>query len=75
MAALGHQDGALTALTQALAKTAGRDHDLLKVVRYDRALVFSSAGQKAKAKADLERIYAIDPAFEDVADRLVNLLR
>src|SRR4029079_726264 len=64
MTALGHKDGALTAFTQALAKTAGRDPDLLKVVRYDRALAYDAAGQKAKSKADLERIYAIDPSLE-----------
>ncbi|HEV8401983.1 MAG TPA: tetratricopeptide repeat protein [Candidatus Limnocylindrales bacterium] len=73
MAALGHNDGALTAFTQALAKTAGRDADLLKVVRYDRALAFEAAGQKAKSKADLERIYAVDPTFEDVHARLAAL--
>ena len=61
MSALGHKDGALSAFTQALARTAGRDPDLLKVVRYDRALTYEAAGQKAKARSDLERIYAVDP--------------
>jgi tetratricopeptide (TPR) repeat protein len=70
MFALGHEAGAFEAFKEALAKIAGRDPELLKAVRYDRALAFERAGQKAKAKADLERIYAVDPSYEDVRDRL-----
>lgn len=73
MAALGHTDGALEAFREALSKTADRDPDLLKVVRYDRALTFTSAGQAAKAKADFERIYAVDPTWEDVKERLSSM--
>lgn len=68
--AQGHSDAAFEMFKQALAKTAGRDAELLKVVRYDRALAYDSVGQKAKAKADLERIYAVDPDFQDVRERL-----
>jgi Tfp pilus assembly protein PilF len=71
--AQGHLDAAFESFKQALAKTAGRDAELLKVVRYDRALAYETAGQKAKAKADLERIYAIDPGYEDIRDRLASL--
>jgi tetratricopeptide (TPR) repeat protein len=67
---LGHMDGAIKAFGEALSKTANRDADLLKVVRYDRSLAFEKAGQKAKARADLERIYATDPGYLDVRDRL-----
>lgn len=68
----GHRDGAFEALKRALAKTAGRDPELLKRVRYDRALAYEAAGQHAKAKADLERIYAVDPGYEDVRGRLAG---
>ena len=71
---LGHMDGALEAFREALAKTANRDPDLLKVVRYDRSLAYEKAGQKAKAKADLEKIFAIDPGYLDVRERLAAQL-
>ena len=68
--ALGHQTAALDAFKDALAKTAKRDPGLLANVRYDRAQAFEQAGQKARAKADYERLYASDPAYRDVRDRL-----
>jgi tetratricopeptide (TPR) repeat protein len=70
---LGHMDGALTTFSEALAKTANRDPELLKVVRYDRAFAYEQAGQPKKARADLERLYAADPAFLDVRERLASL--
>jgi tetratricopeptide (TPR) repeat protein len=73
MFAMSHPDGAFVAFKEALAKTAGRSPDLLKVIRYDRALAYQAAGQRAKAKADLERIFAIDPGYQDVRERLAAL--
>lgn len=73
MFAMDHRDGAFDSFKEALAKTAGRDPELLKVVRYDRALAYEAAGQKAKAKADLQRIYAVDPGYQDVRERLTAL--
>lgn len=70
MFAMSHRDGAFDAFKEALAKTAGRDPDLLKVIRYDRALAYQAAGQKSKAKADFERIFAVDPGYQDVRERL-----
>jgi tetratricopeptide (TPR) repeat protein len=67
---LGHQDGAFEAFKLALAKTASRDAELLKIVRYDRAIAYEAAGQAAKARADIEKLYANDPSFLDVAQRL-----
>ncbi len=68
--ALGNRAGAIDAFRDALSHTSGRDAGLLKVVRYDRALAYERLGQNARAKADLERIYAADPGFEDVKARL-----
>lgn len=70
--AQGHHDGACEAFKLALAKTAGRDPELLKVIRYDRALAYEAAGQKAKAKADLEKLYGQDPGYLDVRERLTG---
>jgi tetratricopeptide (TPR) repeat protein len=68
--ALGRLTDALEAFRDALRKTAGRDHALLKVIRYDRALTYEAAGKRRRAKQDLERLYAVDPRYEDVNDRL-----
>jgi tetratricopeptide (TPR) repeat protein len=73
LAALGHHTAAFDAYRDALAKTAKRDPHLLATVRYDRALAYEAAGQRAKARADLERLYAADPSFRDVRERLASL--
>lgn len=70
--ALGHHTAAFDAFRDALAKTARRDAELLNTVRYDRALSFASVGQKAKARADFERLYAADPSYRDVRERLAT---
>jgi len=72
MFAMNHQDGAFESFKEALAKTTGRDPELLKVVRYDRALAYAAAGHTAKANSDLERIYAVDPGYQDVRERLTE---
>lgn len=69
--ALGHETGALEAFRDALAKPS-RDAELLKVIRYDRALACEAAGQKGRAKQDFERIYAQDPTYLDVRERLAT---
>ncbi len=71
--ALGHHTAALDAFNEALSKTANRDPMLLNVVRFDRALALKNAGQKARAKADLERVYAADPGFPGVREHLAAL--
>jgi tetratricopeptide (TPR) repeat protein len=70
---LGLPTAGLDAFRDALAKTANRDRELLNAVRYDRALSFASAGQKAKARADFERLYAVDPSYRDVREQLATL--
>jgi len=69
-AAHGWPLDALETFTAALAKTANRDPGLLNAVRCDRALLLGQLGQSKRARADLERIYALDPTYEDVKDRL-----
>jgi len=69
--ALGHLTGALDAFKDALAKPS-RDAELLKVIRYDRALAYDAAGQKGRATQDFERIFAHDPGYLDVRERLTG---
>lgn len=68
---LGHQTAALDAFKEALAKPS-RDASLLNVIRYDRALAYEAIGQKGRAKQDLERIFARDPGYLDVRERLAS---
>jgi len=37
-----------------------------------RALAYEAAGQHGRAKQDLERVYAQDPSYEDVRERLAS---
>lgn len=68
--ATDHPTAALETLTTALAKTSNREGRLLNAVRYDRAIVLEQLGQPKRARDDLERVYAVDPEFEDVKERL-----
>ncbi len=66
---LGMHDGALEAAREAL-RSRSRSPELLRLARYQRALAYEAAGRKVMARKDLERIYAEDSSFLDVAERL-----
>ena len=70
---LDHRIAGFETYRLALARTAGRSPELLKAIRYDRALAYEQTGQSAKAKADLERLFALDPDYLDVKVRLAGL--
>jgi len=61
---------ALETFSACLKKTAGRDPELLKEIRYDRGLCYESVGQPARARKDWEKLYAEEPSYRDVAERL-----
>jgi len=67
---LGLLDAARDALTLSLRKKKDRSKDLLRAIRYERALVYEALGQRSRAGKDLEKIYADEPDYEDVAQRL-----
>ena len=66
----GLPNAALEVLTASLRRTAGRSPELLRELRYQRALCYEALGRRAQARRDLELIYAEDPQHEDVAQRL-----
>ena len=70
MRELGLPDAATTLLSETLRRTADRPVELLHALRYERALAFEAAGKPKQARADLERLYAEAPDYEDVAKRL-----
>jgi len=68
--ALGLYQAARETLNLALRRKQDRPEDLLRALRYERALVYEALGQAARARRDLESIYAEDPDYQDVAARL-----
>jgi tetratricopeptide (TPR) repeat protein len=67
---LGLLDAARETLTGALRRRKGRSEELLRALRYERALVYEDLGQRRRARSELEKLYAEDPDYEDVAARL-----
>jgi len=67
---LGLPEAARETLTVALRRKKGRPDDLLRALRYERALVYENLGQKSRARAEFEKLYAETPDYEDVAERL-----
>ena len=67
---MGLLDGARDVLTSTLRKSKDRSTELLQALRYERALVYTALGQAKDARADLEKLYATEPTYEDVASRL-----
>jgi tetratricopeptide (TPR) repeat protein len=65
----GMLDGALEVLKEAL-KSKKRHPEILKSVRYERALTYEAMGKTSQARRDFERLYAEDPAYQDVAERV-----
>ncbi|RMD81702.1 MAG: tetratricopeptide repeat protein, partial [Lentisphaerae bacterium] len=68
--AKGMNEAARQTITEALRKKKGRSQELLHALLYERAEAYLNLGEDAKARRDFERIYAKDPDYEDVADRL-----
>jgi len=68
--ALGLLTAARETLTCALRRRKGRDDELLRALRYERALVYEESGQRKRARNEFEKIYAEDPEYEDVARRI-----
>jgi tetratricopeptide (TPR) repeat protein len=66
---LGLPDGALQSLSTAL-RSSTRDPELRKQARYVRARAYTQLGQQARGSKELQQLYAIDPAYRDVASQL-----
>lgn len=58
-------------LTQTLRRTKDRPPALMLGLRYARALAYEGLGQPKRTRNELETIFAADPDFADVADRLL----
>lgn len=67
---LNFLDAALEVLSEALKRKKDRSAELLQALRYERALVYEGLGRNHRARAELEKLYAEAPGYEDVATRL-----
>lgn len=67
---LGLNEAAKEVLATALRRKKGRPTDLIKALRYERAMILEDLGKKAAARQELEKIYSEDPDYQDVAERL-----
>ena len=70
LAKLGLPDAAIDVLTLANRRHKDRPEVLMRQIRYDRAVLYEQVGRKAQARREFERLYAADPNYEDVAERL-----
>lgn len=64
------QVGGVVLVRAARGKVHHRSEELLRALRYERALVYEGLGQHRRARSELEKFYAEDPYYEDVAARL-----
>ncbi len=70
---LGRPRDAALAASEALRSPRGRPAELLRELRYERALASLELGDRDKARADLRRLFDEDPYFENVAELLRSL--
>ena len=71
---LGMYDAAITTLTSALRKKAGRPLDLLLELQYQRGALYAKTGKKTQAVKDLNEVFAQDPNYADVRQLLAQLV-
>jgi tetratricopeptide (TPR) repeat protein len=63
-------DAALDVLNGAVKRKKDRSDELLRALRYERALIYAQQGDSKKARTELEKLYAEAPDYEDVKQRL-----
>jgi tetratricopeptide (TPR) repeat protein len=67
---LGLHDIAKKTLTDALRRKKDREGDILNALRYERGLLYETLGQAAYARKDFETVFASNPNYAEVAQKL-----
>ncbi|MFO7916001.1 MAG: DUF4236 domain-containing protein [Candidatus Krumholzibacteriales bacterium] len=67
---LGLLTAARDTLTAACRKKKNRSEEIIRAVRYERALIYRELGRKSRARSELESIFAEAPGYRDVAEHL-----
>lgn len=70
LAALGLTAAAIEVLTLANRRRKDRPAALMHQIRHDRAVLYQQAGRRAQARREFERLFAEDPAFPGLRERL-----
>lgn len=73
MQAQGLHEAAITVLTKALRRKKDRSQDLLNEAVYWRAVSYQEQGKTSRANQEFQKLYAENPDFKDVAERLALL--
>jgi len=67
---LGMDEIAVKTLTTAWRRKKDRPAELLRQIRYERAIAYRDIGRASRSRRELEAIYAEAPDFADVAERV-----
>ncbi len=67
---LGMYPAAQDTLTRALRRKKDYPEELLRALKYERALIYEALGKTDKAKVEFQKIFAESPGYEDVAAKL-----
>ena len=67
---LGLPEAARDTLSKSMRRKKDRSPELLRALRYERMLAYEDMGHKGRVRNELEKLYAEDPDYEDVAERL-----
>ena len=68
--ALGLHDAAVKTFTKGYRRKKDRPAELLRQIRYERALGYEAIGRRSRARQELEAVYAEAPDWADVGERL-----
>lgn len=68
--ALGLLEESRDQLTAVLRRTKDRPPDLLQAARFERALAYEALGQGSKSRKEFAKVYAEDPEYPGVAERV-----
>ncbi|MFN0023663.1 MAG: tetratricopeptide repeat protein [Parvularculaceae bacterium] len=71
---LGLDDGALEVLKIAARRKKDRPADIVNMVEYERGEILARKGKAAEARKIFERIFATNPNYEDVREKLKSKL-
>jgi tetratricopeptide (TPR) repeat protein len=69
----GLHEAAISVFSKGLRKKAGRNPQLLREAAYWRAVSYQTQGQHKQALRELQFVFAEDPHFKDVAQRLAEI--
>jgi tetratricopeptide (TPR) repeat protein len=68
----GLHDAAISVFSKALSKKKDRNPELLQEAAYWRAISYQEQGKNSQARKEFEKLYAENPNFRDVSQRLAD---